>query len=380
MADVLILGGGFSGVVAAERLAERLAPEHQITLVSRHDRFVFYPALVRVAFGDAVPDEVSFDLRAAMLNRRVRFIRAEVVRVDLHHRRVRLAHGEMDGEIGYDYLLIATGRRLATERVAGFFEHAHHLLSVEAALRFGEAVRRFQEGRAVIGYCPGARLSVPVFETAFALARRLDENGRRHRARITVVVPEKARDALAGVGGEEFTARLQQAMEVHGIELLPEFSVQRITEGQVWADQNSRLAYDLLMLVPPFVGSSVGLHHGVEATDFDGFIRTDRAMRIRDAERAYAAGDCTSFPGPKLGHIAVRQAEVAAANIHAEIEGREPSARYAHEVRLVIDVGGPDSIYLQQDLWEEKAPVVKQGRFWSWAKRIHEALWRMEHR
>ncbi|MER3428991.1 MAG: hypothetical protein C4334_13055 [Pyrinomonas sp.] len=380
MADILILGGGFGGVVAAERLAERLAPEHQITLVSRSDRFVFYPALVRVAFGDVEPDEVSFDLREAMLNRRVRFIRAEVVRVDLHHRLVRLTHGEVDGELSYDYLLIATGRRLATERVAGFFEHAHHLLSVNAALRFGEAVRRFQEGRAVIGYCPGARLSVPVFETAFALARYLDENGRRHRARLTVVVPEKARDALAGVGGEEFIARLQRAMEDRGVELLPEFSVQRIAEGQVWAGQNSKLSYDLLMLIPPFVGSSVGLHQGVEATDFDGFIRTDRLMRIRNVERAYAVGDCTSFPGPKMGHMAVRQAEVAAANICAEIEGREPTARYTHEIRLVIDAGSQDSIYLQQDLWEDKAPVIKQGRFWSWAKRVHEVYWRIEHR
>jgi len=35
MAKVLILGGGFGGVVAAERLAEQLGDEHQITLVSR---------------------------------------------------------------------------------------------------------------------------------------------------------------------------------------------------------------------------------------------------------------------------------------------------------------------------------------------------------
>jgi NADH dehydrogenase FAD-containing subunit len=51
MANVLILGGGFGGVVAAETLAKTLAPEHQITLVSRSRQFIFYPALVRLAFG-----------------------------------------------------------------------------------------------------------------------------------------------------------------------------------------------------------------------------------------------------------------------------------------------------------------------------------------
>ena len=74
MAKVLILGGGFGGVVAAERLAEQLGDEHQITLVSRSRQFIFYPALVRLAFGKCNPNDVSFDLRHTMLNRRVNFV------------------------------------------------------------------------------------------------------------------------------------------------------------------------------------------------------------------------------------------------------------------------------------------------------------------
>ena len=59
MANVLVLGGGFGGLVAAARLAKLLAPEHQITLVSRSRRFVFYPALVRLAFGGCEPDDIT---------------------------------------------------------------------------------------------------------------------------------------------------------------------------------------------------------------------------------------------------------------------------------------------------------------------------------
>src|ERR1044071_2828316 len=149
MANVLILGGGFGGVVAAERLAKTLGPEHRLTLVSRGPRFTFYPALVRLAFGRCEPDDVSFDLRGAMLDRRVRFLEATAARVDPFARKVTLTGGDIGGDISYDFLLYALGRRLATERVPGFFEHAHHLLSVEAALRFGEAVRTFGGGHAV---------------------------------------------------------------------------------------------------------------------------------------------------------------------------------------------------------------------------------------
>src|SRR5215213_4250224 len=185
MAKVLILGGGFGGVVAAERLAEQLSDEHQITLVSRSRQFVFYPGLVRLAFGKAEPADVSFDLRQTMLNRRVNFIEAEIAHIDPFERNVIIAHGQVEGKLPYDYLVFALGRRLATERIPGFYEHAHHLLNVDKAISFGKAVKQLQEGRAVFGQCSGARLPVPVYESAFALARRLEEKGERERVRIT---------------------------------------------------------------------------------------------------------------------------------------------------------------------------------------------------
>src|SRR4029079_13005064 len=116
MAKVLILGGGFGGVVAAKRLAEQLSDEHQVTLVSRSRDFVFYPALVRLAFGKCQREDVSFDLRHAMLDRRVNFIEAEVARIDPLEKQVTIAHGEVQGKLPYDYLVFALGRRLASER------------------------------------------------------------------------------------------------------------------------------------------------------------------------------------------------------------------------------------------------------------------------
>jgi NADH dehydrogenase FAD-containing subunit len=130
MAKVLILGGGFAGVAAAERLAKSSGGEHEITLVSRSSRFVFYPALVRLAFGGCEPDDISYDLRGAMLDRRVRFVEATVARVDTQRREATLSGGDFTGALKYDYLVYALGRRLATERVPGFYEHAHHLLGV----------------------------------------------------------------------------------------------------------------------------------------------------------------------------------------------------------------------------------------------------------
>ncbi len=373
MAKILILGGGFGGVVAAERLAKQLSDEHQITVVSRSRNFVFYPALVRLAFGKCEKDDVSFDLRRTMLNRRVNFIEAEIAHINPLEKQVTIAHGEVQGKLPYDYLIFALGRRLATERITGFFEHAHHLLNVDKALKFGDAVSNFHEGHAVIGQCEGARLPVPVYETAFALARRLEERGERERVKITVVTPDGLDSAL----GVDAGVALNKALAAHQIELLHNFPISTVTRNSVFTRHGDTVNFDLLMLVPPFTGSSAASYMG--ATDSFGYILVDRTMRVIDHEGIYAVGDCVNFDGPKMGHMAVRQGEVAAANLIAEIEGREAVAYYSHEMRFVIEAPGGDSIYLHKDVWTEEPGTIRQGRFWSWAKRVQQMYWEHSH-
>ena len=373
MATVLILGGGFGGVVAAERLAAQLGDEHQITLISRSRNFVFYPALVRLAFGKCEREDVSFDLRQAMLHRRVNFIEAEVAHLDPIAKKVTIAHGEVEGKLTYDYLVFALGRRLATERITGFFEYAHHLLNVDKAIKFGRAVSNFHEGHAVIGQCEGARLPVPVYETAFALARQVEKREHSKPVRITVVSPSGVESDL----GTEAGLRLRKALAEHHIELLENFPIKEVTARSASTQHGDTVEFDLLMLVPPFRGSSAASYMGT--TDLDGYIRVDSTMRVVGHDGIYAVGDCVNFDGPKMGHMAVRQGEVAAANLAAEIKGHTPVAHYEHEMRLVIDDFGSDSIFLHQDLSTAGPGLVKQGRFWSWAKRVQQGYWQHSH-
>jgi sulfide:quinone oxidoreductase len=347
MARILILGGGFGGVVAAEALAQQLGDEHQITLVSRSNRFVFYPALVRLAFGKCEPDDVSFDLRKTMLSRRVNFIEAEVARIDPDERKALIAHGEVEGSIPYDYLIYALGRRLATERVSGFFEHAHHLLDVDGALRFGEAIRGLGEGSVVIGQCPDARLPVPVYETAFALSKWLNDNGDLEAINITIVSPTTIQSEF---GDEKMGALIHQGLIKHGIEFLPDLPITRIGSDCVSTADGRDLNYNLLMLLPPFRGSSAISRLGL--TDDGGYVNAD---------------------------MAVNQGQVAAANLAAEIAGHDPVTHYDHDMTMVLDVADGESIYFHKDVWSDDPASVRHGRFWSWAKRVHEKYWEATH-
>jgi sulfide:quinone oxidoreductase len=131
------------------------------------------------------------------------------------------------------------------------------------------------------------------------------------------------------------------------------------------------------MLVPPFRGHDTLSNHGI--TDGDDFIKVDDKMRVAGMENAYAVGDNVSFSGPKFAHMAVRQANVAAANLISEVNGKEPNESYYHEIAAIIDSGGADSIYLHYGIWDEDLMRTGKGRIWSWAKNLHGTLWKAHH-
>jgi sulfide:quinone oxidoreductase len=214
MANILILGGGFGGIVAAERLGESLGKDHQITLVSPNRNFIFYPALIRLAFGECEPDDISFDLVEKLNDLNVRFVQGEVIGIKANQRRVRVTGKDFDGELGYDYLIIAMGRRLATEKVKGFFEHAHHLLSVNAALKFGEEIKTFKKGNIVVGMSPQAFLPVPVCEAAFALAKKFEREIKENEVSVSIVFPDTIENAF---GGAEIHRELLRAFNRNNI-------------------------------------------------------------------------------------------------------------------------------------------------------------------
>ena len=169
---------------------------------------------------------------------------------------------------------------------------------MEAALKFGEAVREFKEGHAVIGYCEGSRLAVPVYETAIALSRSLEERGVRGQTRISVVTPELPGERMEG---EEMRRPLREELDAHGIDFWPNFPVNRVTAERAHADDGPGLRYDLLMLLPPFACASAVMNQGI--TDAEGYIGVERSMRVAGVERMYAVGDSVGLPGPNTREL-----------------------------------------------------------------------------
>jgi sulfide:quinone oxidoreductase len=349
MARILILGGGFAAISAAETLASAVGPDHQIMLVSKSADFTFYPAIVPMVFGDFKPEEIRFDLRPKLSERRIQFIQGDVRAVDIKSRTVNVAGDAADRVIGFDYVVIAVGRGLATKTVPGLFEHAHHLLGVDAALKFREAISEFESGAIVVGLCPEASLPVPVCESALALGEQFEDEIERGDVSLTVVVPTTLDKAFEGAA---LFRDIEAEFDRKGIRLVSEFAVTRVEKDNVVSALGASLHHDLLMLIPPFSGQPC-LRDVDGVTDASGFAMVNEFMQVKGSSGIYAAGEIVSMPGPKLGYIAMRQGKIAAQNLLAELNGATPSVEYRHKPAWVIGEKYTNPIFFHYGFWDE---------------------------
>lgn len=100
---VVIIGGGFGGLLAAKNLGD--APL-DLTLVDRHNYHLFQPLLYQVATGGLSPGDIAAPLRAVLQKQdNTEVVLGDAVDIDVEGRRVILS----DGEISYDTLVLATG-------------------------------------------------------------------------------------------------------------------------------------------------------------------------------------------------------------------------------------------------------------------------------
>jgi NADH dehydrogenase len=105
---VVILGGGFGGMKAAEYLEEQLGGSVSISLVSDTNALLFTPMLAEVAGSSLEPSHISVPLRSSL--RRTRFVRGRVAGVDLERRVVVVDEaGTESRELGYDHVIFALG-------------------------------------------------------------------------------------------------------------------------------------------------------------------------------------------------------------------------------------------------------------------------------
>src|SRR5712692_1027246 len=102
---VIIIGAGFGGLEAAKKLG---CEDVRVTVVDRTNYHLFQPLLYQVATAALSPADIAAPVRAVLSKcKNMEVILAEVQSIDVNVKKVKM----VDGELAYDYLIVATGAR-----------------------------------------------------------------------------------------------------------------------------------------------------------------------------------------------------------------------------------------------------------------------------
>jgi sulfide:quinone oxidoreductase len=350
---IVILGGGFAGLRALYRLRD-LTEQAEIVLVDLRATSLSRPALPEVALAGKPVEHARFPLASAVARAGVRFEQRAVERVEAAGRQLMFDDGDT---LAYDYLLLALGAMKDYDAIPGFRDFGYSLCDDTEAPRLAEALDGFAGGPVVIGSAKsvwGTRVQVPqlaapcegpVAEIMFMVDHELRRRGLRERSSIRVFSPG---EIFFEDVGPTVHADIHPLVEGAGIAVTTGKVLSRLSDGAVEFEDGTSWDSVLSIVLPPYTGNAV-VKRSPGLGDEQGFVPTDQAMRHLDFDRVYAAGDGTALAMPKLGHIAVIQAEVAVAALRLDLTGKGDIPPYRPEVFCIANRGGAQATLIYSD-------------------------------
>ena len=337
--QIVILGGGTGGTMAANRLRRRFdADEAEIHVVDQDDRHVYQPGLLFVPFGLARLEEIVRP-RRRQLHDGIVFHQNEVAEVWIERDEVLLDDRTV---LPYDVLVVASGIRLQPEETEGLTgpgwnERVFTFYSPEGADQLRRALDLFDGGRLVVNLvdmpikCPVAPL-----EFAFLTDWYLRERKLRGKTELVYVTP------LDGAFTKPIASeRLGGLLAEKEIELVTEFNAGEVdgVGGKLASYDGRELDFDLLVTVP-LHGGAAFIERSPGLGDALGFVPTDKATLQASAKpNVFALGDATDLPTSKAGSVTHFEAEVLAENVARFLAGEELDAGYDGHANCFIETG-----------------------------------------
>ena len=359
MASIVILGAGSGGTPAAFDLRDTLDKEHKITLISATETFQFSQSNPWLALGWRKREDASFNLRPYLERMGIGFIASPAEQIDAENSRIHLANGEI---IGYDYLIIATGPRMAFDLIEGSGPNGGYSDSIctfDHACKAYNHYERFltDPGQVVVGEFQGASCFCAVYEYILALEADLQRRKLRTHVPITYVTPEPYIGHL-GMGGVGNSRELLEAeLRKRNISWICNAKTTKVEDGKMYVEEynelgekihNHELEFKYSMMMPPFRGvAAVANVKGL--CNPRGLVIVDQYQRSPEFPNIFSAGACvssqpveqTSVPigMPMTGYMIESMFTAIVHNIKNELEGRPLVATSTWNTICLADFG-----------------------------------------
>lgn len=347
---VVIVGGGFGGLAAARAL--RKAPL-AVTLIDRQNHHLFQPLLYQVATASLSSNEIAYPIRSVVSRQNnIDVVMAEVMSIDAEGHKVALR----DRDVGYDYLIVATGTRhsyfghLQWERLApGLKDLADALVIKRRVLcAFERAEFESDPGKrqslltfVIVGAGPtGVELAGAMGELACNVLRRDFRRIDPRTARIILV--EAGPRVLPGFP-ENLSARAEDALRKLCVEVRVNCIVNSIdSENVIIGSEAVRSA--TVIWAAGVQASPLGRSIGADV-DQKGRVLVEPDLSIPGHPEIFVIGDLSAFMHqtgeslPGLAPVAVQQGRHAALNIIRGCKGLQSRPFHYVDRGILATVG-----------------------------------------
>jgi len=365
---LLVIGGGFAGVRAAQAAAATaLAADRalKVTVLSEDDQLTLRPRLYL-----ADPAVWRVPLEPALGPLGIGLVIGRAQSVDLQDRLVAIGAGTNQTDLAYDALVIATGSRLVWPQVPGLKEAALDLDTADAASRLlhhieGLGTDRTDATFVVIGAgFTGLEIATELRQTL----ARLHGPERARQARIVLVERCETGPRL----GENIAPVLHEALATARIETRFGTSVVAARPGGIELDDGERIVAGTIIYSGGLEARSLAVSPPLPR-DRLGRIITDDFLRADRADAVFVAGDAAHARVDDAGRTAlmscqhaIPMGDQAGRNAAAHLLGLplEPYRQPAYVTCLDLGVAG--AVFAQgwdrrPVSWGEKAKPIKQG-------------------
>lgn len=353
---IVILGAGYAGLKTTRNLTKMLSPEEaDIVLVNKHNYHYETTWLHEVAAGTINPNQARFMISDVINPNRVRLIYDTVVEVDKEGQRVILENGE----ITYDYLVIALGFESNTFGIKGMDEYAYAIVDIDSSRLIREHIElQFAKYRTeenpddsmltiLVGGAgfTGIEFVGELVEKVPQLCKKYDID--RHKARIINV---EAMPSILPMFDKDLVSYAMKSLEDRGVEFRLGTPIKECTEeGFVVGDDNELIKAGTIVWTGGVTGSSVLGKSGFEITK--GKVTVNGDLRAPGYENIFVLGDCAwvmneeeGRPYPPTAQAAIQHADTCAYNIRALLHG-EPLQKFVFTDRgTVASLGVTDGI------------------------------------
>lgn len=383
--NIVVIGTSFAGYTGALELKELLGDRHNITVVANSHDFVFIPSLIWYPFGIRDAKDISFDVRPIYSEHGIKFIEAKVTSFDLDKKLVVSS----EGEIPYDYLLIATGPKVDFESIPGLGPkgHSFSICNLDHAEETKHAWERFLKdpGPIVIGATQGAACFGAAYEFLLNVRYQLKKHHLLKEAPLTFVTAEPFL-AHFGIGGFGAGQKMCEMMfKMYDIEwrtnaMIEEVKADGVQLKGVGGNSGEFLPSKFSMIIPRFLGVDA-VRNTPGLANANGFIETNDGYQHTKYPEVYAAGISVFVPPvggtpvacgvPKTGYPSEQMAKIAAKNIAADIEGGEHVTLPFAEITAlcILDTGNMGMMILGDHmLGDRKHELIVPGPQAHWAK------------